>query len=110
MWQAYGRPLPADDFPARAKLHFYGFGAPELDAAEAPAACAQLAASPFTSFYGSRSWAEDAAELFVARHLTRDLGRPYRLRCGGKTFEPMANPATAQRAERILAPMIAGDR
>ena len=50
MWQACGRPLSEDDFPARSKLHFYGFGKPELD----------------------------ASELFLARHLTRDLGRPYR--------------------------------
>jgi hypothetical protein len=110
VWQDYGKPLAADDYPARSKLHFYGFGAPELDAAEAPAVCAQLAASPFASLYGSRSWAEDAAELFVARHLTRDLGRPLRLICAGKAYEPMSNPAVAGRADRILAPMIAEDK
>ncbi|HXT00064.1 MAG TPA: hypothetical protein VN915_05280 [Elusimicrobiota bacterium] len=110
VWRTYALPLPEDDFPARAKLHFYGFGAPELDPSEAPAVCAQLAGSPFSSLYGSRSWAEDAAELFVAYHLTHDLGRPFRLRCAGKTFEPMSNPAVAERAERILAPMLAEAR
>jgi hypothetical protein len=110
VWQAYGLPLPGDDYPARAKLHFYGFGAPGLDAAEAPAVCAQFAGSPFSSLYGSRSWAEDAAELYVALHLTRDLGRPYRLLCGGKSYEPMSNPIVEQRAERILAPMVAADQ
>jgi hypothetical protein len=110
VWQTYGQPLPKNDFPARARLHFFGFGKPELDAAEAPSVCAQLAASPFTSLYASRSWAEDAAELFVARHLTRDLGRPYRLLCGGKVYEPMSEPRVAQRAERVLAPMIAVEK
>jgi hypothetical protein len=104
-WGAYDRPLPADDYPARSRLHFYGFGEPALAAAEGPEVCAQLAASPFASLYGSRSWAEDAAELFVGRHLTRDLGRPYRLLCGGKVFEPMSRPRVAERAERILAPL-----
>ncbi|MDE2489810.1 MAG: hypothetical protein KGM24_03125 [Elusimicrobia bacterium] len=103
VWESYANPRPADDFPARAKLRFYGFGAPELAAAEAPAVCAQLAASPFASLYGSRTWAEDAAELFVARHLTQDLGRPLRLICGGKSYEPMKNPRVRARAEKLLA-------
>jgi hypothetical protein len=111
VWREYFRPLPENDYPARAKLHFYGFGGgAALDAAEAPAVCAQFVASPFTSLYGSRSWAEDAAELFVARHLTKDLGRPYRLLCGGKLYEPMSNPRIAARADRILAPLYAGGR
>lgn len=109
VWRSYGVPRPEDDFPARERLTFYGFGGPKLDAAEAPAACAQLARSPFASLYGSRSWAEDAAELFVARHLTRDLGRPYRVRCGGKVREPMADPRVSERAERILAPLYAAE-
>lgn len=105
VWGSYAKPLPRADFPARAKLHFYGFGAPELEAADAPAVCAELARSPFTSLYGSRNWADDAAELFVAAHLTRDLGRPYRLACGGKTYELAARRAVARRIEKILAPM-----
>jgi len=110
VWKAYGSPRPEDDFPAREKLHFYGFGAPELDAAEAPAVCAQLARSPFASLYGSRAWAEDVAELFVAYHLTHDLGRPDRLICGGKAYEPMSNPVVAARAKRVLRRMTGGKR
>ena len=102
--------MPEDDFAARAKLHFYGFGAPELEAADAPSVCADFARSPFASLYGSRNWADDAAELFVAYHLTRALGRPYRLACGGKSYAPMSRPAVARRAEAILAPMIASER
>ena len=111
VWREYFRPLPDNDYPARAKLHFYGFGGgAALEASEAPAVCTQFAASPFASLYGSRSWAEDAAELFVARHLTKDLGRPYRLLCGGKLLEPMTNPRIAARADRILAPLYAGGK
>jgi hypothetical protein len=108
VWKTYATPRPEDDFPARAKLHFYGFGAPEIAAADAPSACADLARSPFVSFYGARSWAEDAAELFVAYHLTRDLGRPYREHCAGRTREPMSDARVRARAEKILGPMLAG--
>lgn len=103
VWKSYFVPFPEDDYPARAKLHFYGFGAPELSASDLPAACAALAKSPFTSFYGSRAWAEDAAELFVVRHLTQDLGLPYRVRCGGAEREPMKDPVVKARAEKLLA-------
>lgn len=104
-WAEYGRPRPEADYPGREKLAFYGFGGPKLDAADAPKLCAGLASSPFVSLYGSRSWAEDAADLFVAWHLTRDLGRPYRYACGGKVFEPMKDPRVAARAARVLAPL-----
>jgi len=108
VWKEYFTPLKEYDFPERVRLHFYGFGAPELPASGAPAACAGLVRSPFASFYGARTWAEDAAELFVAYHLTRDLGRPYRELCAGKVREPMADPRVRARAEKILAPMLEG--
>ncbi|MBI3564210.1 MAG: hypothetical protein HY079_03325 [Elusimicrobia bacterium] len=103
----YGKPRADADYPGRDKLTAYGFGGPKLEAADAPRLCAGLKGSPFVSLYGSRAWAEDAADLFVARHLTRDLGRPYRYSCGGKTFEPMKDARVAARAERILAPLYA---
>lgn len=104
VWESYSAPRREDDYPLRAKLAFYGLGGPNLDAADAPAVCAQRAASPFVSLYGSRSWAEDLAELFVARHLVRDLGRPYRVTCGGRTDEPLTGRRAA-RAERALTPL-----
>lgn len=106
VWKAYGTPAaPEDDYEGRSALHFYGFGEPELDAKDAPAVCARLAKSHFSSLYGSRTWAEDAAELFLAKHLTSDLKRPYRIKCGKTVVEPMKDPRIVERAARILAPL-----
>lgn len=104
-WTEYAKPKPEADYPLRTKLHFYGFGAPELDAAQAADLCSQWAGSPFASFYGSRSWAEDLAELFVLRHLTQDLSLPLRRVCGGKVFTPWDNPKVRGRAQRLLEPL-----
>jgi hypothetical protein len=105
VWADYAKPKPEADYPLRTKLHFYGFGAPELDAAQSDALCSQWAASPFASFYGSRSWAEDLAELFVLRHLTQDLHQPLRRLCGGKVIAPWDNPKVRARAQRLLEPL-----
>ncbi len=103
-WLDYTKAAPASDFPTRSRLRFYGFGGSELAAAEAPAVCAQLKASPFASLYGSMNWADDAAELFLFDHLTRTLGRPYRYTCGGKVFD-LVTPARKARAARVLKPL-----
>lgn len=105
VWADYSTPRPEADYPLRTKLHFYGFGAPELEAAQADALCSQWAGTPFASFYGSRSWAEDLAELFVLRHLTQDLHLPLRRICGGKAHEPWDNPKVRARAQRLLKPL-----
>lgn len=105
VWADYAQPRPAADYPLRTKLRFYGFGAPELDPEQAPALCSQWAKSPFASMYGSRSWAEDFAELFVLRHLTQDLGQPLRRICGGKTYAPWDHPKVRERAQRLVAPL-----
>ncbi|MDE2144050.1 MAG: hypothetical protein KGJ84_16700, partial [Elusimicrobia bacterium] len=105
-WRSYAIARNDDAYPARPNLKFYGFGGgPKLDAAEAPAACAQWARSPFASLYGSRNWADDVAELFVARHFAEDLKLPYRYHCAGTTREPMSDPRVRARADRILAPI-----
>lgn len=105
VWADYAEPRPAADYPLRAKLHFYGFGDPEIAPAQAAELCAQWAASPFASFYGSRSWAEDMAELFVLRHLTQDLKQPLRRTCAGKSYSPWDDPKVRDRARRLLSPL-----
>ncbi|MFI5346677.1 MAG: hypothetical protein ACHQ51_09920 [Elusimicrobiota bacterium] len=106
VWREYGVSLDEDSYPARHNLTFYGFGGgPKLDATDAPAVCAQWARSPFSSLYGSRNWADDVAELFVVRHLVRDLGLPYRVRCAGTIREPLSDPRVRERAERALEPI-----
>lgn len=109
-WSSYAQPRAQHDFPERKRLHFYNFSPPELKPREALQVYDHLSRSPFPSLYGSRNWADDVADLFVFYHLTRTLGRPYRIRI--KTtketwvvLEPMSNPILSQRAERILAPI-----
>lgn len=105
VWAGYSEPKAAADYPLRVKLRFYGFGEPELEPAQAAELCSQWAASPFASFYGSRSWAEDFAELFVLRHLTQDLGLPLIRTCAGRRVEPWALPVVRGRAQRLLKPL-----
>ena len=106
VWTGYAAPQPASDYPARARLRFYGFGEPQLAASEAAGVCAQLKDSPYASLYGSLNWADDAAELFLFDHLTRVLGRPYRYVCGGKTVD-LDGRGRRARAARVLKPLYA---
>jgi len=105
VWAEYSTPKPAADYPLRSKLHFYGFGAPELEPAQAASLCGQWLASPFASFYGSLSWAEDMAELFVLRHLTQDLHQPVVRICAGQRVSPWDLPLVRARAQRLLKPV-----
>ena len=105
VWREYSLPKAAADYPLRTKLHFYGFGAPEIDAAQAGELCAQWAGSPFASLYGGRTWAEDLAELFVLRHLTQDRGLTVRRVCAGKAYEPWTNEVVRERALRLTQPL-----
>jgi hypothetical protein len=114
VWASDSRPKPQWDYPARHKIHFYGLsGGPELDANEASAVYAQLAASPFVSLYGSQSWAEDVAELFTFYHLTRALKRECEVRVTNSAepfqFEPMKKGTKAwERADRLFGSLYDG--
>lgn len=102
VWKGYTEAKPEAHYPARALLRFYGFKPPLLPDSEAASVCGQLAGSPFPSLYGSMNWADDAAELFVYRHLVERLGRPYRYVCGGKTFDRAADAALRARARSLV--------
>jgi len=112
VWDSYSAPKPAADYPARASLTFYGLGGgPKLKAGDAAAAYEELAASPFISLYGSKSWAEDYAELTAYALITGRLGQPYRITVSGprgrKVYEPMKGRAGARaRAALELAEKI----
>jgi len=105
VWSGYDKPKAGADYPLRAKLRFYGFGDPELKPGQAAELCSQWSGSPFASLYGSRSWAEDLAELFVMRHLTQDRKLPLREVCGGKARSPWDDPKVRARAQRLLKPL-----
>lgn len=96
------------DFPSRARLNFYGFKPPLLDPKEASRIYARIP-WPFISLYGSKNWADDAAELFVFHHLITYYGRPYQISFyadkGTIIKEPLSSSRLKARAEKILAPI-----
>jgi hypothetical protein len=104
VWELYRTTRPPGAYPWREKLTFYGLGGgPKLTLAEAPGVYKGLAASPFVSLYGSKSWAEDFAELTAYYLITVKLGQPYAITVAGpglKTIrlEPMTGPAAARAA------------
>jgi len=109
VWKRFAQPRKDADYPRRDKLAFYGFsGGPHIAAQDAPLLYRGLAASPFASLYGSLTWSEDAAELFLFDHLTRKLGQPYVITLpdgegGTLRLEPMKSPRVRGRAESIAA-------
>ncbi|MFH1724674.1 MAG: hypothetical protein ABII00_08630 [Elusimicrobiota bacterium] len=108
VWAGYSTPQEGADFPYRKKLGFYGLdGAPVIKGSEAPALYAQLRGSPFPSLYGSRTWAEDAAELAVFYHVTRILKQPYVIEWpenGARArYNPMESARVLERAEKVYS-------
>lgn len=105
-WTSHSVPAPGGDYPYRDKLTFYGLGGgPKIPVAEAPGIYKGLLASPFASLYGSKSWAEDLAELTAYGLIARKLGQPYKITvtgpAGKSVSEPMKGRA-GRRAEAIL--------
>lgn len=109
-WEAYSAPKPANDYAGRDRLTFYGLGGgPKINISEAPSVYKGLAGSPFVSLYGSKSWAEDFAELAAYRLITGKLGQPYEIKlslpgsvkASMKPMEGKAGPR-AEAAVRLL--------
>lgn len=87
---------------------FYGLGGgPKISFAEAPLLYAGFKAGFFASLYGSRSWAEDFAELVTMHSITQRLGQPYIITLdgpGGLTvIEPMKSKKVFERAAMVVA-------
>lgn len=106
VWRSLSVPVEDADFPYREKLGFYGLdGAPVIEGREAPDLYEQLGASPFVSLYGSRTWAEDAAELVVFYHVTRTLKQPCSIHWSvdGRSgqHEPMGSERVRERARKV---------
>lgn len=110
VWSDYSTPKPYADIKGRKDITFYGLGGgPRLRPADSPALYAGLAESPYISLYGTKSWAEDLAELVSFYMITRELNQPYiitlRFPGGGETrFEPMSG-AAGPRAGEMYARM-----
>lgn len=105
-WAAHSKPAPGGDYQDRDKLAFYGLGGgPKIPVDRAPSVYEGLNGSSFVSLYGSKSWAEDFAELTAYALIVRKLGQPYRIKVTGPDVlmvsEPMNGPA-GRRAEAAL--------
>ncbi len=106
VWKSYSVPAGGNDYPGRDRLTFYGLGGgPKIASAQAPEIYAGLGGSPFVSLYGSKSWAEDQAELTAYGLITGRLGQPYVIRLTGpgvrKDFYPMSGRAGARAAAAL---------
>lgn len=108
VWDSHSRPFPRNEFWNRDNLTFYGFrGGPKIGIFDAYGVYSGFSSTPFASLYGSKSWAEDFAELAAYGLITGKLGQPYRIMLSApgskdKVFEPMKG-AAARRAAAALA-------
>lgn len=106
VWSGYFAPLKRFDYRGRGAITFYGLGGgPKIDITESKYVYEGLKDSPFLSLYGSRSWAEDLAELSTFAVLTGKLGQPYRILIQSPdaliTLEPMKGKAGARAVEAL---------
>lgn len=106
VWSSYFSPLKSFDYHGRGLITFYGLGGgPKIDITESKYVYEGLKDSPFISLYGSRSWAEDLAELSTFAVLTGKLGQPYRILIRYPntliTLEPMKGKAGARAAAAL---------
>jgi hypothetical protein len=76
VWTEYAKPIPAYAIPRRAQSAAYGLG-PTLPLSVALDQYRALVATPFASFYGSGSWAEDFAEAAAWTYLREKLSIGY---------------------------------
>jgi hypothetical protein len=96
VWEGYAKPIPAYAIPGRDMVAPYGLG-PKLPLSAALGHYRALARTPFTSLYGSGSWAEDFAEAAAWEWLGKKLGLRYQVTLteGGREtlrFSPGATP------------------
>ncbi|MDA8131909.1 MAG: hypothetical protein M0011_10450 [Elusimicrobia bacterium] len=105
VWKEYSVPMAGNDYAGRSDITFYGLGGPKIPAAQAPGLYAGLVKSPFVSLYGSRSWAEDLAELTAYGLIAGRLGQPYKISLKGpgvrKTISPMKGRAASRSAAAL---------
>ncbi|MCX5785114.1 MAG: hypothetical protein NTX59_05455 [Elusimicrobia bacterium] len=107
VWADYRVPLIPGLIDGRENITFYGLGGgPKLEMYGVPAMYRELTFSPFISLYGSKSWAEDLAELASFAFITQKLGQPYSIGLTGfgpgpEVFYPMKGPA-GPRSQTIM--------
>ena len=106
-WTDYGLPKNSALIKGRKDITFYGLGGgPKLPLLAALDMHRELALSTFISLYGSKSWAEDLAELASFAFITQKLGQPYSITLTGfgprpEVFYPVKGPA-GPRSKKIM--------
>lgn len=77
-WEGLSSPVNDFDFPGRKDISFYTLGGgPKIKISDARSLYESLSRTPFTSLYGSMSWAEDVAEFLLFYHLSQKMKQPY---------------------------------
>lgn len=80
IWDEYGKPARAADFPMRAEITFYGLSkGPKIPLSKAKEFYDGASKSPFVTLYAAQNWAEDFAETAMMYHFTQKLHQPYRI-------------------------------
>jgi hypothetical protein len=105
VWEGYSKPVAAYAIPRRSETAAYGLGT-ALPVSVAGDQYRALASTPFASFYGSGSWAEDFAEAATWTYLKKKLGIRYEVAVlrGGKEelrFRPDASRWSEERKAAI---------
>jgi hypothetical protein len=104
IWIGYSKPVAAYTIPRRAETSAYGLGA-ALPVSVALDQYRALAVTPFASFYGSGSWAEDFAEAATWTYMRERLGIRYEVAVlrGGAVELRFAPDASRWSEERKAA-------
>jgi hypothetical protein len=91
IWEDYRVPKDTLNFLSQTKYSGYGLNG-QIDRSHAIPLYSHLAKSPFSSLYGSLSWAEDFAETFTWYYLKTKLGISYKVTVqkDGKTVASFA--------------------
>jgi len=88
VWKDYKLPVEQADFPYRIKVSSYGLGE-KIDIALAADLYRNLGKTPFSSLYGSSSWAEDFAETFTWYYLNKKFGIRYKVTVSSEGYDPV---------------------
>jgi len=110
VWRDYHILADEDRFPYTGRISFYGMGeGPSIPISEAEEVYRSLESLPIASLYGTKSWAEDFAEMMTFLYLTEHMQIGYRIVIKQdweeyNSWEPMLSPKVQKRAD-ILRPL-----
>ena len=107
IWEKYQEPVEKYEAQHRKDVSFYGLNnGPKINISDSVNIYQWLSQTPFVSLYGSKSWAEDIAELLTFYHITHILNQPYFIRIYinsrmSFSYEPMKSARVLKRIDII---------